>query len=267
MSRLALTALVALTLATPAIAQTQAPQKETDAQRWTREWEERLHNDFGYLARYREANAALTPIPGKPRIVFMGDSITEGWVGKMPQFFTPGRVGRGISGQTTSQMLLRFRQDVIDLKPAVVQIMAGTNDIAGNTGPTTDAQVEGNIMSMVELAQAHGIRVILASIPPADHFEWKPGLPTAPRIATLNAWLKDYAKRVGATYADYWSVLHVGDALNPAYGTDGVHPNAAGYAAMAPVADAAIKRALAKPQDRSAFHHSSPGRGGGRPKA
>ncbi|MBB4611337.1 GDSL-type esterase/lipase family protein [Sphingomonas yabuuchiae] len=249
MSRVILTALAALTLAAPAAAQT-AP-KETDAQRWTREWEERLHNDFAYLARYRSDNAKLSaPVAGQPRIVFMGDSITEGWAGKMPQFFTPGRIGRGISGQTTSQMLLRFRQDVIDLHPAVVQIMAGTNDIAGNTGPTTDAQVQGNIMSMVELAQANGIRVILASIPPADHFEWKPGLATAPRIATLNAWLKTYAKQIGATYADYWSVLHVGDALNPAYGTDGVHPNAQGYAAMAPVADAAIKQALAKPQPR-----------------
>ncbi|WP_294201314.1 SGNH/GDSL hydrolase family protein [uncultured Sphingomonas sp.] len=247
MSRLVLTALMALTLATPAIAQ----QKETDGQRWAREWEERLHNDFAYLARYREANATLAaPVPGQPRVVFMGDSITENWASRAPEFFVKGRIGRGISGQTTSQMLLRFRQDVIDLKPAVVQIMAGTNDIAGNTGPTTDAQVEGNIMSMVELAEANGIRVILASIPPADHFEWKPGLPTAPRIATLNAWLKEYAARVGATYADYWSVLHVGEALNPAYGTDGVHPNAAGYAAMAPVAEAAIKRALATPQPR-----------------
>ena len=228
MSRLVLAALMALTFAAPASAQ----QKETDAQRWTREWEERLHNDFGYLARYRDDNAKLgAPVAGQPRVVFMGDSITEGWVGKMPQFFVPGRVGRGISGQTTSQMLLRFRQDVIDLHPAVVQIMAGTNDIAGNTGPTTDAQVQANIMSMVELAQAHGIRVILASIPPADHFEWKPGLKPAPRIAAMNAWLKDYAKRVGATYADYWSALHVGDALNPAFGTDGVHPNEAGYAA------------------------------------
>lgn len=249
MSRVILTALAALTLAAPAAAQTAA--KETDSQRWTSEWEERLHNDFAYLARYRSDNAKLSaPAAGQPRIVFMGDSITEGWVGKMPQFFTPGRIGRGISGQTTSQMLLRFRQDVIALKPAVVQIMAGTNDIAGNTGPTTDAQVQGNIMSMVELAQANGIRVILASIPPADHFEWKPGLATAPRIATLNAWWKTYAKQIGATYADYWSVLHVGDALNPAYGTDGVHPNAQGYAAMAPVADAAIKQALAKAQPR-----------------
>ncbi|WP_433909308.1 SGNH/GDSL hydrolase family protein [Sphingomonas yabuuchiae] len=249
MSRVILAALAALTLAAPACAQT-AP-KETDAQRWTRQWEERLHNDFAYLARYRDDNAKLpAPVAGQPRVIFMGDSITENWASRAPDFFVKGRIGRGISGQTTSQMLLRFRQDVIDLKPAVVQIMAGTNDIAGNTGPTTDAQVQGNIMSMVQLAQANGIRVILASIPPADHFEWKPGLAPAPRIATLNAWLQDYARRVGATYADYWSVLHVGDALNPAYGTDGVHPNAAGYAAMAPVADAAIRQALAKPQLR-----------------
>lgn len=246
MSRITLVALLALTLAAPAIAQ----QQETDGQRWAREWEERLHNDFGYLARYRADNAKLIPVPNSLRVVFMGDSITENWASKVPQFFATERVGRGISGQTTSQMLLRFRQDVVDLHPTVVQIMAGTNDIAGNTGPTTDAQVQGNIMSMVELAKAHGIRVILASIPPADHFEWKPGVKPAPRIAAMNAWLKDYAGRVGATYADYWSALHVGDALNPAYGTDGVHPNAAGYAAMAPVAEAAIKQALKGAQSR-----------------
>ncbi len=127
------------------------------------EGEIRLHNDFGWLGRYRDANAKVT---GPVTIVFMGDSITQGWFDKMPGFFTPGRIGRGIGGQTTTQMLLRFRQDVIDLKPQLVQIMAGTNDIAGNTGPMTPEQTEANIMSMAELARAHGIRVILASIRP-----------------------------------------------------------------------------------------------------
>ncbi len=233
-------------IATPALAQSDA-QRQT----WARESEERLHKDWAYLNRYRAANASLTATPGHPRIVFMGDSITQGWFDRVPAFFTPGRIGRGISGQTTPQMLVRFRQDVIDLKPAVVQIMAGTNDIAGNTGPMSVAESQTTIMSMAELARAHGIRVILASIPPADHFPWAPGLVTAPRIATMNAWLKDYAARTGATYADYWSVLRDGDALRADYGSDGVHPNEAGYAAMAPVAEAAIKATLAKPAPKA----------------
>ena len=144
-------------------------------------------------------------------------------------------------------MLARFRQDVLDLEPRAVHIMAGTNDIAGNTGPTTPEQAQGNIRSMVELAHANGIRVILASIPPADHFPWRPGLETAPKIARLNAWLRRYAAETGATYADYWGALHEGDALKPALTYDGVHPNDAGYRAMGPVAEAAIRAALAKP--------------------
>ncbi|MFE8583329.1 GDSL-type esterase/lipase family protein [Sphingomonas sp. NCPPB 2930] len=211
------------------------------------EGEIRLHNDFGWLGRYQQANARVT---GPVTIVFMGDSITQGWFDKMPDFFTPGRIGRGIGGQTTTQMLLRFRQDVIDLKPKVVQIMAGTNDIAGNTGPMTPEQTEANIMSMAELARAHGIRVILASIPPADHFPWRPGLDTASRIAVLNDWMKGYAARTGATYADYWSALHDGQATRASLTYDGVHPNEAGYVVMAPVAEAAIRTALAKPVTR-----------------
>ncbi|USU06682.1 SGNH/GDSL hydrolase family protein [Sphingomonadaceae bacterium OTU29LAMAA1] len=236
---------IALLLAVPtgpALAQS-LPTAEQKAQ-WEREGEERLHKDFGWLGRYQEANAKVTA-PAK--VVFMGDSITQGWFDMMPAFFTPGRYGRGIGGQTTPQMLLRFRQDVIDLHPQVVQIMAGTNDIAGNTGPMTAAQTKANLMSMAELARAHGIRVILASIPPADHFPWRPGLDTATPIAAMNAWMKDYAARTGATYADYWTALHDGDALKASLTYDGVHPNKAGYAVMAPVAEAAIRRAMAKP--------------------
>lgn len=209
--------------------------------------EVRLRTDWAWLARYADANARLAPNRKHPRIVFIGDSITEGWVDAMPDFFTSERIGRGIGGQTTPQMLLRFRQDVIALKPAVVQIMAGTNDIAGNIGPMTPAQTQANIMSMAELARANGIRVILASIPPADHFPWRPGLATAPKIAAMNIWLKDYAARTGATYADYWSALHDGQALRKSLTYDGVHPNKAGYAVMTPVAQAAIRTALAKP--------------------
>jgi lysophospholipase L1-like esterase len=230
-----------------------APPPPTQAQldTWAREYEERLHVDWGYLGRYRADNAALPPPGAEPRIVFMGDSITQGWFDMVPAFFTPGRIGRGIGGQTTPQMLVRFRADVIALQPAVVQIMAGTNDIAGNTGPMSEDDTIANIMSMVELARAHGIRVILASMPPADHFPWRPGLETAPRIIALNGWMKAYAARSGIVYADYWSVLHDGNGgfrADLAY--DGVHPNARGYAVMAPVAEAAIKKALAAPAPR-----------------
>jgi lysophospholipase L1-like esterase len=213
------------------------------------EAEASLHTDWAWLGRYREANAALVPARA-PRIVLLGDSITQGWIDKVPAFFTPGRLDRGIGGQTSAQMLLRFRQDVIDLDPAVVQIMTGTNDIAGNTGPMTPAQTQANIMSMAELARAHGITVILASITPAANFPWRPGLATVPRIAELNAWLRQYAAQTGAIYADYWSALHDGDALRASLTYDGVHPNAAGYAAMAPVAEDAFRRALASRRRR-----------------
>ncbi|MFV0624247.1 SGNH/GDSL hydrolase family protein [Sphingomonas sp. ac-8] len=219
-----------------------APVKSTAEE----EAEQRLHTDWAWLGRYREANAALVPTSA-PRIVFIGDSITQGWIDKLPGLFPPDRINRGIGGQTSSQLLLRFRQDVIALKPAAVQIMVGTNDIAGNTGPMTAEDTQANIMSMAELARAHGIRVILASIPPADHFPWRPGLETAPKIARLNGWLRRYAAETGATYADYWGALHEGDALTPALTYDGVHPNDAGYRAMGPVAEAAIRTALAKP--------------------
>jgi len=242
-----LAALIGL-LTVPAFAQQQAaqPQQET----WAQAWERRLHEDFAYLSRYRDANAKLTPVDGKPRIVFMGDSITEGWVDKDPAFFTPGRIGRGISGQTTAQMLLRFRQDVIDLHPDIVQIMAGTNDVAGNTGPATDEQIQANIRSMVELAHAHGIRVILASIPPAGDFPWKPGLNPGPRIAKLNAWLKSYAAESGSIYADYWSALHEDLAFHAGWSSDGVHPNEQGYSVMDKVAEDAIARARKLPKPR-----------------
>jgi len=217
--------------------------------KWSVEWNNRLGTDFPYLARYREANAALVPTPGHPRIVFMGDSITENWANMAADFFSTGRIGRGIGGQTTPQMLLRFRQDVIDLHPAVVQIMAGTNDIAGNTGPMPPEQTQANIKSMVELAHAHGIRVILASIPPADQFPWKPGLDVANKIVAMNSWLKAYAARSGCVYADYWSALKQADGLGMRDGlsSDHVHPTIAGYKVMAPVAEAAIRRALASP--------------------
>ena len=208
----------------------------------------RLHEDFAWLARYQPDNAALRATGRRPDVVFMGDSITEGWFNKVPAYFRAGLVDRGIGGQTTPQMVLRFRQDVIDLHPRVVHIMAGTNDIAGNTGPMSIAQTEANIMTMAELAKLHGIRVILASIPPAADFPWRPGLETVSKIAAVNAWMKTYAAETGAVYADYTAVLDDGHgAMKPGLSVEGVHPTPAGYAVMAPVADQAIARVLTTP--------------------
>ncbi|HEX4736508.1 MAG TPA: SGNH/GDSL hydrolase family protein [Allosphingosinicella sp.] len=231
-------AVLALVLFVPAtLAAQQSPEQQAR--------EERARMDPAGLTKYRDQNAALAPAPGEPRIVFMGDSITENWRNMAPEFFQRGHVGRGISGQTTMQMVVRFRQDVIDLRPRIVHIMAGTNDLAGNTGIETDADIQNDIRSMVELAQAHGIRVILASMPPAADFPWHKGLNPGPRIVRLNAWLKDYAAKSGSVYADYWSALHDGNAFRADLALDGVHPNKAGYAVMAPIAEAAIRKALA----------------------
>ena len=181
---------------------------------------------------------------GKDRVVFMGDSITQGW--KLDEAF-PGKpyVNRGISGQTTPQMLVRFRQDVIDLKPKVVVILAGTNDIAGNTGPMTLEQTEGNLASMAELATANGIRVVLCSVLPAFDYHWAPGLAPAPKIAQINAWLKDYAAQKGYVYVDFYSAMKDDRGGLPAtLSADGVHPLPAGFAIMSPLAEAGIEKAL-----------------------
>lgn len=256
-------ALAAAGLALPAVAQTTdspdaaASSVQADAHQpaeaakndWARNWDEHLANDYGWMATYRDADKALPPAGKEPRIVFLGDSITQGWFDKVPGFFTAGRIGRGISGQTTPQMLVRFRQDVIDLNPAAVQIMAATNDIASNTGPISPEETEGYFKDMVELAQAHGIRVILASIPPSSGFPWRPGLAVTAKIEALNAWLKRYAAETGSVYADYWSALQDGNGgMKPGLAVDGVHPTEAGYAVMQPVAMAAIRDALAKPR-------------------
>jgi lysophospholipase L1-like esterase len=171
-----------------------APAHEAAAnpyESWMSEW---LALDWGQQCRYRRENAALSP-PSRSRVVFLGDSITEGWKSLDPDFFVPDILDRGISGQTTAQMLVRFRADVLDLRPQVVHIMAGTNDIAGNTGATSLAIIQGNMMSMVEQARCHGITVILASIPPAAQFAWRQDIQPAATIAAMNAWLRSYAKR------------------------------------------------------------------------
>ncbi len=203
--------------------------------------------DWAQLARYRAANAELgAPKPGERREVFYGNSITDAWAQYFPREF-PGKpyVGRGISGQTTPQMLVRFRQDVIDLKPAVVLILAGTNDIAGNTGPSTPEMIEGNLVSMVELARANGIRPVLSSVLPAYDYPWRPGVQPAPRIVALNAWMKAWAAAHHVVDRDYWTPMaDARQGLRAELTTDGVHPNEAGYRIMAPLAERAIEQAL-----------------------
>ena len=201
-----------------------------------------LQNDWAWLCRYREENEKVRADPHVvPRVVFIGDSITEGWIAADPGFFTNGIFDRGIAGQTSPQLLVRFWQDVVSLRPKVVHIMVGTNDIAGNTGPTTPEAYKNAIRAMVSLAQANGIVVILGSIPPADQFGWATQHRPASWIAGLNLWLKSYADERGAIYADHFTPLAGPNGeLRPEYGPDGVHPNAAGYAVMRPVAEKAI---------------------------
>ncbi|MGH9606638.1 MAG: SGNH/GDSL hydrolase family protein [Terracidiphilus sp.] len=201
--------------------------------------------DFGGLERFRDADLKLgPPAAGENRVVFMGDSITEGW--HLDQSF-PGKpyINRGISGQTSPQMLVRFRQDLIDLGPKVVVILAGTNDLAGNTGPMTLEQTEGNLESMAQLATASHIRVVLCSVLPSVDFPWNPGQDPAPKILVLNQWIKAYAARDHYVYVDYYSAMKDAQGgLPPTLSKDGVHPLPAGYAIMAPLAEAGIEKAL-----------------------
>jgi len=192
--------------------------------------EERAKSDWPNLCKYRAANAALTT---PTKVVFIGDSITESWVAGDPILFPDGVIGRGISGQTSPQILLRFFQDVIELRPRVVHIMAGTNDLAGNTGLTTEQDFKNNIIAMANLARAHHIQVALASILPASSFSWKPGLKPAATIKELNSWLRSYAQKSHIRYVDYYAVLtDAQGGFKADLSDDGVHPNRDGYAAM-----------------------------------
>ena len=205
--------------------------------------------DWSNLQEYKAANAALpAPGPEEDRIVFMGNSITIGWLHTVPEFFE-GKpyVNRGIGGQTTPQMLLRFRQDVIDLKPGAVLILAGTNDIAGNTGPMTLEEILGNLKSMAELALAHGIEPVLCSVLPAEDYPWRPGLRPDEKIPRLNAMIQGYAKKQDLVYLDYFSALaNKRNGLDISLAEDGVHPTRRGYELMAPLAEEAIRKALGK---------------------
>lgn len=230
---------------TSAVPDKTQPQPGRDAY-WTKH-DQQLLVDFGDLAYFKADNAALPPVaPGEDRVVFMGDSITHGW--PLDSMF-PGKpyINRGISGQTTPQMLVRFRQDVIDLHPQVVVILGGTNDLAENTGPMTLEQTENDLASMADLAAANHIRVVLCSVTPSVDFPWHKGLAPAAKIAALNDWIRQYAAQKKYVYVDYYSALKDGQGGLPAtLSHDGVHPNLAGYARMAPLAQAGIAKALAR---------------------
>ncbi|PWT93753.1 MAG: capsular biosynthesis protein [Blastocatellia bacterium] len=211
--------------------------------------------DWPALARYRDENAKVTaPAKNEERVVFMGDSITDGWHSPANGGFFPGKpyFNRGISGQTTPQMLIRFRPDVLALKPKVVVILAGTNDIAGNTGPTTLEAIEDNLVSMAELAREQGIRVVFASLLPVSDYESRNGqqiIQTVRRppekIIALNKWMKDYVEKNHLTYLDYFSAMvDAKGFFKDELSNDGLHPNAQGYAVMNPLAEAAIRDAL-----------------------
>ncbi len=210
-----------------------------------------LGADWPQLGRYQQENARLgPPAAGEKRVVFYGDSITDAWGrrGDATQFF-PGKpyVNRGISGQTTAQMLVRFEQDVVHLRPAAVVILAGTNDLAGNTGLATMQMIEDNFAAMVAIAKANGIRVVLSSVLPVTDYPWRRGLQPAEKVKALNAWLKSYANAHGCVYLDYYSAMsNAAGGLDPRLAADGVHPTPAGSAVMAPLAQKAVDEALAK---------------------
>ncbi len=212
-----------------------------------RQHDQQLLTDFGWLAHFKNANEKLgPPAAGENRVVFMGDSITAGW--HLDVSF-PGKpyINRGIGGQTSPQMLVRFRQDVVNLQPKVVVILAGTNDIAGNTGPMTLEDSKNNLASMADLATANHIRVVLCSVTPAADFPWQRGLQPAPKIDALNRWIKQYAAEKGYVYVDFHSAMKdAEDGLPANLSKDGVHPLPAGYAVMAPLAEAGIEKALAQ---------------------
>jgi lysophospholipase L1-like esterase len=233
-------------LAVGGLAHTAAAATDTATSKQIAAMEAKLA-DWPQLGYYREANTALPQVPGgEQRVVFFGASVAEFW-GKRGGAFFPGKpyVNRGIGGQTSAQMLVRFRQDVIDLRPAAVVILEGTNDVAGNTGPMTPEMSEDNWRSMAELAKANGIRVVLTSITPASDFPWHRGLHPAETIRARNAWLNDYAASHSLVYVDFYPALaNAEGGMKADLTVDGVHPNEKGYAAMAPLVQAGIDEAL-----------------------
>ncbi len=203
-----------------------------------------IAQDWPNLNRYAQENEKLQSVSNENRVVFMGNSITEGWLTHDPDFFA-GKpyINRGIGGQTTPQMLLRFRADVINLKPKTVVILAGINDIAGNTGPSTLEMILNNIISMAELAKANNIQVILCSVLPANNFYWNPGTKPAEKVIALNQMIKDYAKANNIPFVDYHTPMKdEEDGLKKEYGPDGVHPNLEGYKFMASILNTFLEK-------------------------
>jgi lysophospholipase L1-like esterase len=221
-----------------------ASQGDEKLQEYLKKHAEDLVRDYADLCHYKSDNAAM--LNGvHPKAVFMGDSITEGWGVGDASLFSLGVIDRGISGQTSPQMLVRFYQDVVALHPQVVHIMAGTNDVAGNTGPSSPDDFKNNIRAMVALAKTNHIQVVLASILPAERFPWRPDIQPVEQIRQLNAWLRQYAGEHKLIYADYYSALTTtSGAFRAELSNDGVHPNSDGYAAMRPIADAALRKAM-----------------------
>jgi lysophospholipase L1-like esterase len=203
--------------------------------------------DWADLNRYREENATIGSVPqGEQRVVFYGDSITDFW-GRSTGSFFPGKpyVNRGISGQTTPQLLIRFQQDVVHLKPAVVVVLAGTNDIAGNTGQSTPQMIEDNFVSMAAIARQSGIKMVIASILPASRYFWSPAVHPVDEIRAINQWLKDFCSQNNLIYLDYYdSMVDSNGGMREGLSSDGVHPTTQGYAVMAPLAERAINQAL-----------------------
>ncbi|HTC93946.1 MAG TPA: SGNH/GDSL hydrolase family protein [Terriglobales bacterium] len=227
---------------------TPAPQDDSSKLRSDLKMAQDKLKDWPNLGRYQDANAQIQPpAAGENRVVFMGDSITDNWGRKFGKFF-PGKpyINRGIGGQTTPQMLIRFRPDVIALKPKVVVVLAGTNDIAGNTGPSTLEAIENNLASMAELARVNGIRVVLASLlPVCDYIKPQTARRPPEQIVALNDWMKDYAAKNGLVYLDYYSsLLDDKKMFKQELTNDGLHPNDAGYQVMGPLAEKAIAAAL-----------------------
>ena len=210
------------------------------------QYKELMSQDWANLKKYRADNDSIHKSGKYPKVVFMGNSITEGWYSMHPQFFKEHNfVGRGISGQTTPQMLIRFMPDVIDLRPEAVVILAGTNDIAGNTGFSSLKMITDNIKAMAELAVQNNIKVILSSILPAYDYPWRPGLEPHKKIAEVNAWIMKYAKENNFTYLDYFtSLADERPGMKPAYAEDGVHPTDEGYKVMEPLVIEAIEKTL-----------------------
>ncbi len=238
----------------------QQPAEKIKAQQDSINWvnfqkiiEERVHKDWAWIKRYEADNEKLpAPKPGEKRVVFMGNSITENWINTDPEYFKQhGYINRGIGGQTTPQMLVRFREDVINLKPDVVVILAGINDIAQNTGPMKLEDTFGNIISMAELAKANHIKVILSSVLPTYTISWHPGIDPKPQIKQLNDLLKNYADKNSIAYIDYYHPMLADDGgIQKNLALEGLHPNLAGYKVMKPLAEAVISKVLKQPSKK-----------------